>query len=75
MGFRLDKKKLLCSPFIPKNINSTAVEGIGALFYGQSGGPVFDAETKQIVGLNSAIGDGFVKIYPLTGFLASMGIQ
>ncbi len=47
----------------------------GILFPGMSGGPVIDVNTKRIVAINSAIGQGFIVIAPTVGLFDALGVQ
>lgn len=47
----------------------------GLLYPGQSGGPVIDRITGTVIGVNSAVGDGFVVFSGLTGLFEQFSIR
>ena len=57
----------VCTPFIPISNEIFMYKGQGFLRPGMSGGGVFDLDTGEIVGVNSAAGVGYVLISPIFG--------
>ncbi len=47
----------------------------GMLFRGMSGGPVYNAATKEVVGVNSAVWNNYIVISPLVGLFESFNIR
>lgn len=74
-GNPFGQKKLICTPIKAFENQYFAVKATGILFPGMSGGPVYDPLTNTVIGVNSAVDDGFVLFYPLTGFSATFDIE
>lgn len=66
-GYAYGSRHYRCYDYTPVKNYLTMENGIGRLYYGMSGGPVFDEATGKVVGVNSAITDGLVIIAPLIG--------
>src|SRR5690606_6058095 len=66
-GYPYGSNHYRCYDFTPIKNMLTQEAGIGRLYYGMSGGPVFDKETGAVVGVNSAITDGLIILAPLIG--------
>jgi len=66
--------QLLCVNFIPSGTEYFSVIGGGFLFPGMSGGPVIDASSGTVAGVNCYVSTGFVGIGNLTGVFASLDI-
>lgn len=47
----------------------------GVLYPGMSGGPVIDSSTGVMVGVNTAVGDGYIVLSPLVGLFTTLGIE
>lgn len=74
-GFPYGEESLLCG-----TITQTQAPYFGfirtnaLLFSGMSGGPVFN-ERNEVVGVNSAIGNGFSVVAPLVGMFDVLGVK
>lgn len=66
-GYPYGSNTYRCYDLTPVKNTFVQEMGIGRLYYGMSGGPVFDKETGLVVGVNSAITDGLVILAPLIG--------
>ena len=66
--------KLLCTPFVYRSFYNFHFIGAGMLWGGQSGGPVIDLETGNVVGTNFASADTEILVNTLGGFWEVMGI-
>lgn len=67
-GFPFGQIKMVCNPVIPQNNDGFLINALGYLVPGMSGGVVIDPKTGEGVALNTAVGDGVVKLTPLQGF-------
>ncbi len=74
-GYPYDQKNLYCSYANPISTENFAMKLTGALIPGMSGGPVFDAVTNKVVGLNSAVSGEFIIVYPIVGVLGSFDLD
>lgn len=74
-GFPRLSKYVLCTLAIPQANYYDRIRAVGILFPGQSGGPVINLRTNKVVAINSAIGDGYTVLIPLSGVLSALGIE
>lgn len=74
-GFPYGQNRVTCTPFVPQRTMGFFVAGQGALVPGMSGGPVYNAITDEVVGVNSAVGEGEVYVTALTGLYGAFGID
>lgn len=47
----------------------------GKLYPGMSGGPVVDLQSRQVFGVNSAVGQGFILISPIIGLFETLKVK
>lgn len=47
----------------------------GVLYPGMSGGPVIDSRNGVLVGVNTAVGDGYIVLSPLVGLFTTLDVQ
>jgi len=74
-GFPYGEAPPACIPFVPVINHFFMIKGIGHLYPGMSGGPVIDATTNEVVGLNILADDGFVAVAPMIGFLGALELE
>lgn len=74
-GFPMGQNKISCTKFYFRGMTYFHAYGTGHLLPGMSGGPVYNLETGELVGVNSAVGEGFVIIVPLFGIAGAFGIE
>ncbi len=65
----------LCTRFVPQGPNYEFIMGQGFIYPGMSGGPVLDAVSGFVIGVNSSISGGFVNIAPLIGLFSDAGVK
>ena len=74
-GYPYLQNKLTCTYFFPQTNVGFSIAGQGFLIPGMSGGPVINLKTGKVVGINSAMGDGYVYVAPTLGMLGAFGIE
>lgn len=74
-GYPYGQKKISCMAVYPKGNYFFQIAAEGVLYPGMSGGPVYNNITGNIIGVNSAAGDGFVLLAPLIGLYGSFGLE
>lgn len=74
-GFPYGQNRISCMSINPQGNYIFQILAIGKLYPGMSGGPVFNLITGNVIGVNSAAGQGFVLIAPLIGLYGSFGIE
>lgn len=67
--------EFFCSPLEQRSQNYFSIHGSGYLYPGMSGGPVFDARTQIVIGVNTAVVESGIIISPLVEILAHAGIK
>ncbi len=74
-GYPFGQMKLSCMSVTPRDNYFFQIAAHGLLYPGMSGGPVYNIITGNVIGVNSAAGDGFILIAPLIGLYGSFGIE
>lgn len=74
-GYPMGQSELECTPFVPMGSDAFAVAGVGSVYPGMSGGPVFYPTTGEVVAVITASPDNRTVVTPLVGFLGAMGIE
>lgn len=67
--------RAICYPGGPGNIWFDQVGLPGQLFPGMSGGPAVSLLSGEVVGVNSAVAEGYIIISPLVGLFETLGVK
>lgn len=74
-GNPMGQKKMSCTLIRPYENQYFMVKARGLLYPGMSGGAVIDTATNTLVGVNSAVEDGYVLFTPVAGLAGAFNIE
>lgn len=74
-GYPYLQKYLTCVTFYAQTNRGFNIAGQSFAIPGMSGGPVIDTTTSKVIGINSAMSDGYFLAAPTLGILGAFGIE
>jgi S1-C subfamily serine protease len=74
-GFPYGAERNICYGTSDFSVYFFRLASKGILYPGMSGGPVYDVKTNRLVGVNSAVGQGFIITTSLVGLFETLGVE